>query len=130
MMRKTLVITSAALLLGSTAAQAKDDGLGEAYVEAMECRVAASMVLKVRKSDNPSEEELALVAKMETVDAFYGSASLWLGEKLGKDADRVKAEYALGILGATSRVMESRDEVMQLARTADTCGNAIQEAEA
>ena len=129
MRRVTLAMTTASLLLGASAVQAKDKGLEEAYVEAMECRVAASVMMLLPKSDELSQEEQDLLSKVEAAETFYGLASLWLGSKLDKDADRVKTELAVGILGATGRVLESSEEVLELGKTAISCAEVVQEAE-
>ena len=130
MMGKTLVITSAALLLGATAAQAEDTSLDALYVEAMECRVAGKVVQGLPTSDAPSEEELDLIAKAEAVETSYAATSRWLGSKIGKDALRVEAEFAIAMLGVARKILEEESSSIAYARTAVSCAQAIQEAEA
>ncbi|NVE95042.1 hypothetical protein [Altererythrobacter lutimaris] len=128
--RISLALIPAAVLLAATGAQAEESPIEALYVEAMECRVAGKVVQGLPRSDEPSQEELDLVAQSEAVEASYANTARWLGSKIGKDALRVKTEYAIAMLGVARKILENERASIDYARTAVSCAKAIQEAEA
>jgi len=129
-MQKTMLLIPTAALLSAAGVNAEEVSLEALYVEAMECRVAGKVVQGLPRSDAPSDDELKLIATAETVEASYAATSRWLGSKIGKDALRVKAEFAIAMLGVAREMLGGEGSAIEYARTAASCAEAIQEPEA